>query len=411
MKKSHLAATAVFALAFVACSNEDGPIYVGQEPVENPTELADWQPAPLRTLTEANVGKANGFALDLFKKTLETGEDNLCLSPISVFACLAMAANGDSGATRSEVLNLLGYGHTDLSQLNIFCNALLTETKALNSVTECSYANSFWYRPDMKPSEAYLSALQLIFDASVYDTWIGDEHGMKEVNDYISTNTRGLIPQFLSEPLDVRMALINTTYFKGTWKEKFGQSLINCVAFHNLDGSSATADFMGRDGEIEVAETSSLRSVRLPYAYDRFTMTLIQPTGECDCTTMLTTLTPATLQTLDENYHPQESYLMMPRFEATVSLDLLDTLKEMGLKLGCERGFDSICEGEPFYIMCVKHGVKIIVNEEGTEAAGATLVGLDNSAPSFISFDRPFVYLIRDTISDTILFIGAVTKF
>ena len=411
MKKSHLAVTAVFALAFVACSNDNGPQPSGTEPSENPSELADWQPAPLRILAEGNSGKANGFALDLFKKTLETGEDNLCLSPVSVFACLAMAANGDSGATRDEVLNLLGYGHNDLSQLNLFCNALMTETKALNSVTECSYANSFWYRPNLKPYESYLKAVELIYEASIYDTWIGDQSGMKKVNDYISDNTRGLIPQFLSEPLNVDMALINTTYFKGTWKEKFDQSLINCMTFHNLDGSLAMPDFMGRDGEIETAETSSMRSVRLPYAGDRFTMTLIQPAGESDFTKMLTDMTPETLRTLDESYHPQESYLMMPRFEASVNLDLLGTLEEMGLKLGCKRGFDSICEGEPFYIKCVKHGVKLIVNEEGTEAAGATLVGLDNAAPSLLSFDRPFVYLIRDTISDTILFIGAVTKF
>lgn len=411
MKKYHFAATAVFALAFVACSNDDGPKPVGPEPGENPSILTGWQPEPLHTLAKANVGKTNGFALDLFKKTLATGEENLCLSPVSVFASLAMAANGDSGATRDEVLDLLGYGRCDLSQLNIFCNALLTETKALNGGTECAYANSFWYRPDLKPREAYLSALQLIFDASVYDTWLGDQSGMKKVNDYISTNTRGLIPQFLSEPLNVDMALINTTYFKGTWKEKFGQSLINCVTFHNLDGSSAIADFMGKEGEIEVAETSSLRSVRLPYAGDRFTMTLIQPAGDSDFPQMMSELTPSTLRTLDESYHPRESYLMMPRFEAGVNLDLLDMLKEMGLKLGCESGFNGICEGETFSIKCVKHGVKIIVNEEGTEAAGATLVGLDNAAPSTISFDHPFVYLIRDTISDTILFIGAVTKF
>ncbi|MDE6484803.1 MAG: hypothetical protein K2L14_05370 [Duncaniella sp.] len=403
MKISAFTILSSLAIILPACSEVDN------QPAPLPAVCpVEWESVPLSSIDAHNIDKANGFALDLFKKSFAAEPENLCLSPVSVFAALAMSANGDNGAARNNVLDVLGYGHDGLSELNIYCNALLTETRSLNGTTDCEYANSLWYSPDVAINPVFASNIKNIFDADIFRTTLSDMNGMKEINRYISDHTHGLIPEFLTSPLDIRVAMINTTYFKGAWKEAFDKNLTARGSFRNLDGSVSDAQYMHREGKIDYAATDGIQSIRLPYLGDRFTMTIIMPEAEGDFDSMLSQLSAASLRNLDSQYKSTEALIGIPRFEASVSLELLDRLNEMGLN---NKGFNGISENESFFIVTVRHGVRLIVDEEGTEAAGATMVGVENACPNFIIFENPFIYIIRDTISDTILFIGAVTKF
>ncbi len=409
MKKVYSIALAAVAALLAACAGSENDPVPAPAPVICPE---DFQAVPLKEVARDNVPKANGFAIDLFRRSFAaSGTDNTCISPVSVFAALAMAANGDSGPTRDNVLDVLGYDAGDLSMLNIFCNALLTETKALNGTSDCVYSQSVWHKPDVTLNSTFERRMRGVFDADIFSCNLASGEGMAAINQYVSDFTRGMIPEFLSQPLDVRVALINTTYFKGKWKEPFDPGQTSEGTFTNLDGSYGRVDFMFHQGTMQYGLTDGIECLRLPYLGDRFTMTLLLPESPSGFADMLADLSPARLAALDAGISTTEGMFVMPRFEASTSVELLDILRDMGLGKDNPAMFDSVSDDEVFVLSTVKHGVRIIVDEEGTEGAATTIVGMDNAIGTFVSFNRPFIYMVRDTEADAVLFIGAVTKF
>ena len=136
-------------------------------------------------------------------------------------------------------------------------------------------------------------------------------------------------------------------------------------------------------------------------------MTLLLPETSSGFSDMLDRLSPELLKEIDGMFKTVKGAVIMPRFEASASVELLEILRDMGLPAG---GFDSISEDEEYFLSTMRHAVKVKVDEEGTEAAAVTMAGT-NSIGTYVSFDHPFIYLIRDTAADAMIFIGAVTKF
>ena len=418
MKKLIFAGIASLALLAGACSdiddNQDDNIFVvcpgfGDEP---------WQDArPLKEIASDNLGKSTDFASSLFK-TVYSGENgNVCVSPLSVFSTFAMMANGDSGESRDEILGILGYDKSPggLHELDVYCNALMTEVPMLNGESQCGFTNSLWYSPDLQLKSDFAADIRMIFGAYLFPTYLGDESGRIKINEFVSAHTNGMIPEFLSSPIKVRLAFLNTTYFKAQWKTEFDSKLTSKGVFRNLDGSDSEAQFMYMEDGLTYYEADGIRGVCLPYSGDRYTMTLLQPKNGTDFDSMMTHLDSSILKKLESSASIQEVFLKMPKFETEINLSMLDYLKEMGFHKVCNRGIDKAAD-EPLYLTKFIHAVKIIVNEDGTEGAAASLAGMDNEAgpgsgPLTVAFDRPFVYIIRDTVSNAILFIGTVTSF
>ncbi len=375
-----------------------------------------WQgPQPLQKVAADNIDKSTGFATSLFK-TIYAGEgENISISPISIFATFAMMANGDDGESREEILKILGYGdnHGSLSELNIYCNALLTEVPILNGATQCNFTNSIWHHPDVRLRPEFASAIQMIYDGQIFPTWIGDEEGRIKINEFVSDNTCGMIPEFLSSPLELRVAILNTTYFKGTWEKEFDSSATRKKVFKCLDGSKSEAEFMYREDEMEYFEAGDLKGIRLPYSGNRYDITFLLPNKAEDFEKMIKDLDEQTIKDIDSSVDTHNVILELPKFETEINLSLIGYLREIGFDKVCSTGILKAAD-ETLVLTEFKHAVKIVVDEEGTEGAAASLAGLDNAVPNptyrpiEISFDRPFVYIIRDTISGAILFMGAI---
>ncbi|MDE7349851.1 MAG: serpin family protein [Muribaculaceae bacterium] len=415
MKKLIFAGIASLAILAGACSdiddNQDDNIFVvcpgfGDEP---------WQDArPLKEIASDNIGKSTDFASSLFK-TVYSGENgNVCVSPLSVFSTFAMMANGDSGESRNEILGILGYDKSPggLHELNVYCNALMTEVPMLNGESQCGFTNSLWYHPDLRLQSDFAADIRMIFGASLFPIYLGDESGRIKINEFVSAHTNGMIPEFLSSPIEVRLAFLNTTYFKAQWKTEFDSKLTSKGVFRNLDGSRSEAQFMYMQDELTYCQADGIRGVCLPYSGDRYTMTLLQPENETGFDFMLDNLDAGTLKKLDASASREDVALRLPKFETEINISMLDYLRKIGFNNVCSRGIDKAAD-EKLYLTQFIHAVKIIVDEDGTEGAAASLAGMDNAAgPGLgIAFDRPFVYIIRDTISDAILFIGTVTAF
>lgn len=414
MKKSIIAGIACLSILF-ACSNEaDIPEY--NDIKSNPVK-AIWPENPLKVVGESNALKANEFATQLFKKAYAKEKGNACISPASVFLTLAMMANGDDGECRDEILNLLGYdeGQDALHALNVYSNALLVEVPDFNGDTQCGFTNSLWHSPDFRLLPSFANNLQEIFGASDINIWLGDQTGKNALNRFVEDNTRGMIKDFLKQPLEIDLGILNTTYFKGTWKQKFDEKHTEKGKFLNLDNSQATTNFMTLTDMMAYSHDNDVTAVMLPYAGDRYMMTLIMPDEDADFNDLLQNFDGEKINKISSSFRSGRIKLRLPKFEQESNDNIIKILKEMGLDKTIFPGINRTAS-IPMELRVFQHAVKIIVNEKGTEGGAASLGGfLSTSVPNIdampiepISFDRPFIYMIKDTISGTVLFIGAV---
>lgn len=408
---AYLSAIAAGFIIAGCADNSDTP----KNPEPEVCPVIDWAgQRPLKEVAAQNVGKANGFALDLFRTIYKSEKGNLCISPTSVLNVFAMMANGDDGATRDEILKILGYGRGEkgLEDLNVYCNALLVEATDAVGDTKCEFTNSIWYESSLPIMPQFASDIQNIFHGSIFPIWLGNEYGKNAVNEFVNEQTHGMIPQMLAQPMDVRLAFLNTTYFKGGWKTEFDKKYSSDEVFYNADGTESEATYMNRHDYLTYCAADYMKGVVLPYAGDRYTMTVIQPDGNADFDTMLSKMTPSKLVALQESAKTKEVYLSIPKFEAELNIMINPYLMKMGFN---KIFYPGISSASDHYLQLteVVHAVKIKVDEEGTEAAAATIAGLTDSISEYeiMTFDQPFLYIIKDNISDTILFMGAITSF
>ncbi|MDE5871545.1 MAG: hypothetical protein K2H22_06375 [Muribaculaceae bacterium] len=416
MKKTIIAGIACLGL-LSACSNEaDIPEY--DDIKTNPVK-AIWPDRPLKAIGTNNALKANEFATELFRKAYAKERGNTCISPASVFLTLAMTANADDGECRDEILDILGYdtGETGLNELNAYSNALLVEVPDFNGDTQCGFTNSLWHSPYFNLLPSFTDNLKEIFGAADVEIWLGDEKGRNAINQFVEENTRGMIKEFLKVPLQTDLGILNTTYFKGTWKQKFDEKHTSKGNFQNLDGSSSRTNFMTLTDMMEYSYSDYATSVRLPYAGERYTMTLIMPDEDIEFNDMLRDLDGKHINDVTSRSRVGKVELKLPRFQQESNSNIIRILKEMGLDRTCFPGIMK-ATGSPLELQTFQHAVKIIVNEKGTEGGAASLGGFyGTSLPNpeampaeHISFDRPFIYMIQDNISGTVLFMGAVTS-
>ena len=417
MKKTIIAGIACLSL-LSACSNE-ADLADYNDIKTNPVK-AIWPDRPLKSIGESNALKANEFATEIFKKAYAKKQGNTCISPGSVFLTLAMTANGDDGESRDEILNILGYttGEDGLLELNAYCNALLVEATDFNGDTQCGFTNSLWHSPDFNLLPSFTDNLQDIFGAVDVDIWLGDESGRTALNKFVEENTRGMIKDFLKTPLQVDLGILNTTYFKGTWKQKFDKKHTYNGKFQNTDGSTSNTSFMTLTDIMAYSYSEDATAVSLPYAGDRYTMTLIMPDSDIDFHDMIRNLDGKEFNAISTRLRSGKVELKLPKFEHESNSNIIRILQEMGLDHTCFPGIMNAAD-DPLELSVFQHAVKITVDEKGTEGGASSLGGFfATSVPNPeampiepISFDRPFIYIIRDNISGTVLFMGAVTSF
>ena len=427
MKKyAYIVVAATYLLAGGCTDNTDDP--KNPKPVICPIELGELQRptydfADARTLQEVapdNVGRANGFATNLFRTVYKAKPGNICVSPASVFCTFAMMANGDDGDCRDEILNMLGYSNDAdaLHDLNVYANALLRETSLFDGATQCGFTNSIWHRPGVNIFQDFATDIEAIFGGMIFPTWLGDKQGMEAINKFIYDQTCGMIYPFLENPLEADLAFLNTTYFKGAWETAFVKELTKDNDFHNIDGSKSKVPFMKTfENLFDYTETEGIRCLSLPYKGNRYSLTIFQPLNgtKKEFTKMMEAFDGETLERYEKYMQRQSFSLMMPKFETAINEDILASLKKIGIDKTCSQGLNKVTD-MPLPLVLFQHAVRIIIDEEGTEGGAASLGGVFTTSgpayrPTEVKIDSPFIYMIRDTQAGTVLFMGAVTEF
>lgn len=365
-----------------------------------------------------DLSAANGeFAIDLFKQINSHAdpEKNLFISPLSVSTALMMTANGAAGQTLEDMLKTLRLDGLALDTINGAFRTLLKVLPLLDPDTKLKLAQSIWPQVDYPVLEAFLKLNEEYFSSEVVpiDFRADPTAAVLKVNKWVEDHTDGLIDKALGELTDdVVMLLINAIYFKGTWMTAFDEKLTENKPFFAPSGT-VEADMMHLpEAKFLYFENEMMQVVDLPYGDSIFSMTVFLPKGNHTVEDIIADLQPETYAEWIQSMKLDSATLALslPRFKLEYDIKLKRDLSEMGMGIAFSGGadFSLMIPGGGVSIDEVIHKTFVEVNEKGTEAAAVTIVIIFDSAPATIAFNanRPFVFVIRDNRTQSLLFMG-----
>jgi len=398
---------ALFVTAATGCSS-------------NPNE----PPAPIsslpRELTAAEsqvVLRSNRFAFDLLRRA-SAPDSNTFISPLSVSMALGMTMNGAANATLDSMRATLGYEGMSLADINTGYRGLIDLLRGLDRTTDMRVANSVWFKSGLAADPDFSAALLASFDAKVQPLDFGLPSAPETMNTWVDEATNGRIEEIIGEiPPDAVMYLINAIYFKAKWVERFKVEDTQPGPFAAAFGGAQSVPMMR--GRIAFAKTyqPNFAVAELRYGNEAFVMDLLLPSPGTELNAIVDSLTAerwdALMAAMSE---PDEGSVSLPRFKMEYERLLNDDLAALGMANAFTDGvadFRNIFtpnDPGPF-ISQVKHKTFVEVNEQGTEAAAVTSVEMTvTSAPPSFDFDRPFLLVIRERFSGTILFMGTILR-
>jgi len=346
-------------------------------------------------------------------------DKNYMFSPISVKTALAMAANGASGETRDEILDAL-----EIDDLDNYNNEIkkLIEKYAASDLLKLSVSNSIWINKDNTSqnfSDKYKSSVKDIFGASAGT--VTNYTALSEINGWVSKNTNGKIPTIISENnKDFWTMLVNAVYFKGRWMKEFNKNETKSDVFIDRNNNKNMIDFMNRTTWMQYAGNNGVQIVELPYQTreDKF-----NENGEYIETNDLNMDISMFVMMSDNKFNPESVLdsaqmsskyvaLSMPKFNIEYSSKINNILKNIGIKkaFDTDAEFNKMFDSGNMWITDTIHKTYIKVDEEGTEAAAVTALGMAGASlppePIEVKFNKPFTFVIRDNSSGEILFMG-----
>ena len=407
-----MAALAAAACGFTACSDEGEP-GGGNENSSNDRIIISLNSQ------EQNVCKAaNDLAYRTFAEIYDN-EDNVAFSPLSTQMALAMVANGATDETLDEMLSQLCPGGT-LSDLNSLNTKLYTTLPITDTKTTVAIANSFWHDNDFTVRPSFTQTLSDAFGATTasYDV-LNKAAAAAMVNKWISDRTHGKIAEMLKENDIAQYLIVNAMFFKSEWATKFDRNKTADDKFTNCDATVSSVPFMNGEFLTEYSEFNGNETATLSFGNRSYSFTVIKPAENSTPLEALNKYYEAS-RTQGFAYDAAGTYtthIKMPRFSSRYKADFKDAL----ISLGFSRLFDkedaqmSALSDSRSYISKVLHECLVEVNENGAEAVASTVVsGADTSiginGEAYIIIDRPFAYMIRETSTGAILFMGAVNK-
>ncbi len=361
------------------------------------------------------------FGYRLFSQQINS--KNPVISPVSAYLALAMAGCGADGTTRGEFYNVLGNDMLPLS------DDMMNRFPETGDWMTLSIANSAWIDDKLVVEDLWLGTVKSLMDAEAVQAELSTVQTMNEINDWIDTKTNGLIHEMLTAPLELntRLALFNTVYFQGKWKHPFEPQNTFKEAFYLQKGQEETvqADMMNMyRTELEYLSNDFMEGVILPYQQNdhdsggALAFAALKPTGEEDVRDLYSRLTNKVVTDVISNKQTQTVNLKLPKFEVTFDEKLNESLINMGLTECFDEdkaNFDQLgktIRGDRIFINLVRQKAKIIVDEEGTEAAAATEVlmcdrgAIIETELKELYFNEPFIYMILDLETEIPLFIG-----
>jgi len=373
------------------------------------------RPDPSSADVPALVEGINDAGLQIYLGAREEGE-NTAVSPVSIGLAFGMADAGATGGVGDAIERFFGFPASGEERLAAF-NALDLALEDEQEGKVLRIANRMFTDSEFAPLEDYRVALAKYFGAGAEPVPMASDGdaAAKRINGWISERTEGLIDDIVSPDAfspDSRLMLANTVYMKADWDQPFDANNTHDLPFTRLDGSTVTVPLMHQATAAgKAARGDGWIAATRPYLEGESEMLIILP--DADRFAAVEDDLAAVLTEIDASLTETSYLLALPKFTATSATDLREVMEgPLGVSgLFGVVGLDGI--GEELYIDSAAHAVKVIVDEEGTEAAAATVLGvMAGSAPAEPDFeliaDHPFIYVIRDVETGAIEFIGRV---
>lgn len=415
----------VFVLLLSACIPTEGPPPAGisETPSSANSPLPKDTPKPAPSPVSVQVSAAmveelaagNGvFAYDLYR-SLRGREGNLFYSPYSISSALAMVYAGARGDTAQQMAAALHYGLPQ-DQLHAAFQALSQELDS-DQDFQLSIANSLWGQEGYPFLPAFLDLIAQNYAAALEQVDFVDEASREQarqrINDWVLEQTQGKIEELLGRGAltqDTRLVLVNAIYFLAEWETPFLDGT-NEGNFTLLDGRQVVVPMMSRRTETPYAEAEGVQAVEIPYKGGRMSMLVLLP-AEGEFESFEASLDAERVRAILESMQSNDLQLSMPKFSFSAEFSLGGTLAGMGMADAFDAGradLSGIDGTQSLYITDVVHKAFVAVDEMGTEAAAATgvVVGI-TSMPQTLQVDRPFIFVIRDAETGSVLFIGRV---
>lgn len=423
-------ALTMMATAVAGCSSSDDnnsgkPLSDGEVVLvkpEPPTSLE------LTRSEQAMVEAGNSFAFDLFRVVQDPVKSQV-LSPISITYALGMLNNGAAGETQQQISQVLGYGDAGADAINDFCYKMLNTAPAFGPQAKVSIANAIYVNHPYVLLPDFVQKTKVYYDAGIESRDFHDGQTMNVINQWAGDHTEGMIKKVLDEDTfdpDAVSYLLNAIYFKGMWAKKFDKSATRLMTFEHAGMTEELThrEMMYQRAMFEYTETDDYQVLRLPYesaegSSGSLLMTVLLPKQKEGRPVNALPEVP-TAETWQQLCQPMDSIevdLLLPRFDTDTDINLVPVMQELGMRdaFSTEADFRYFCD-RATHIDLMKQSAKIKLDEEGTEAAAVTVIGMKYNSvepQTYVSFhaNHPFLYVISERHTGAIFFIGQFTGY
>ncbi len=373
---------------------------------------------------KTQVENNNRFTFELFSK-VNSGNKNVFLSPFSISAALAMTYEGARGKTRKEMGEVLHFPDDNL-RVNKSFGSLITEIQKSNNPKfyTLSLANSVWAQEGYRFLHSFFTTIEKYYYAKIneadFENNIKREEARQKINRWVASKTNNKIKELLDKKAldkDTKMVLVNAVYFLAQWEKTFDKNATKKDDFFTLSGKTKK-DFMHTGGRMKFAEYNNVSMLEIPYKDKKASMIILLPDTSLDFSLFKKSLTYGYFSNIYKKAVYRSVSLSLPKFKTEYKNDMAKILYTAGIKRAFSNRADftgMTCKKE-LKIDKVIHQTFINIDETGTEAAAATAVIMRkitsvNPADKVIfNANHPFVYLIKENKTGSILFIGQLVK-
>jgi serpin B len=277
-------------------------------------------------------------------------------------------------------------------------------------------ANSIWLRKDFEPLPTFVEVNQSHYDAEVRSEDFSDPATLGLINGWCADKTHGMIDRILDETSGI-MYLLNALYFKGMWTVPFEKDQTQDATFTGENGATSVVPMMQNELELNYAESDLFEIVEAPYGNEAFSTVFLLPKEGVDLPSVIGNLDASVWSDCLSKLSPRTVQLGIPRVKLAYEANLIPALKELGMQTMFTEAADltGIHPTIPLVVSMVKQKTALEINEEGSEAAAVTVVGIDGTAgpplpPVSFVLDRPFLLFIKEKSTGAVLFEGIIRE-
>ena len=371
------------------------------------------------TIPDLVADTNNQFAIEFYKRAAADTDENLFFSPISIQSAFSIVYEGAQEKTAQQIQDVFQFESDDIKRYELAARTI-SSLNHNDSSSTLEVANALWIADWFSPYDSYISIAKGIYYATSEPVDFIDDKtaSIKKINDWAANTTYGKIDKIITESdVSDRTAIVinNAIYFKGSWVDPFSVNKTKESTFWRDSTDSVNTDFMNKRAKFYYTLSDDAQILRLPYKSDRLSMMIILPNDRDGISTLEKNISINLIKKWNQDVYPKNLQISIPKFTLSTNYDLKKLLIEMGItdvfdeKLANLSGMSYVEPERNLFVTKASHDAYVDVYEEGTEAAAVTslVLGLQSKPPSFVA-NHPFLFLIQDNASGTILFLGKI---